>query len=650
MFSQFFIGMFKTKVSADSKADLLNKSKSQREAREQEKKFSAAAFTIQRHWRRHLSNVELRHRITREFSELISKEKYNSVELFQTFQKILFIKKLRNNSEILHKICSTIITSFSADTKAQWYYSLAISKHSKDWLAQVNLLVSLFMDDILNSTDIITIKKAAIAYLTLIRLLCSVEQWRIYHAVQGNDLVSKVLEKLSETFYTHAISSGLLTALKHLLDKNLVRVESSLSPSELNLISDLLYLVLVQSGFNEDIWLAIYLSVMATPCLVNRLKPEHVNVITCNVNMLTALVSLNTHSSKIISVLSKDELLFLILNVVHLLHEGLRNEQTIHYPAVVDVVHKFLREASNTTSKANHWHPILGLCETAVSVQLANSVKQLTKQIALLHSKLIKKFFFQDLLEAEFTKDRALSWKTFFTSHIQSESKLLRHVSKICSFYYTTITTFEKYKTDILMSLCCLPGFLTSLWSLVYTEYSQSSKTLARSMTQHESNPDPFVPVLVLFCSCFSQYFIVLSDEEIYEREQPFSLKDLATIAGFVNGMLFNVIWNNFENLQNQVVVDRINICHGLLILLHERDQRRTFIPNDKFWTPKDASPTAVLGELKGAAGKGRAQMVADYIPWIFPQKRKMEYLHSIIKQVGHSFLCLYIPVISIHG
>ena len=100
------------------------------------------------------------------------------------------------------------------------------------------------------------------------------------------------------------------------------------------------------------------------------------------------------------------------------------------------------------------------------------------------------------------------------------------------------------------MSLCCFPDFLSSLWKLVYTEHSQSSKTLARNMAT-EDTADPFVPLLLLFCSCFGQYFVVLSDNEIYEQEQPFSLKQLGTVGDFVNSMLFNIVWNHYDELKN---------------------------------------------------------------------------------------------------
>ena len=145
-----------------------------------------------------------------------------------------------------------------------------------------------------------------------------------------------------------------------------------------------------------------------------------------------------------------------------------------------------------------------------------------------------------------------------------------------------------------------------------------------------QSSSDPFVPLLLLFCSCFGQYFVVLSDKEIYELEQPFSLKELGTIGDFVNNMLFNIVWNYYDELKDPAVLDKVTICHGLLILLHERDERKRFTAT-KFWTPKDASPAAIIAELN--ANKKRAQKIADFIPWVLPNRKKLEFLQTVIKQ-----------------
>ena len=68
----------------------------------------------------------------------------------------------------------------------------------------------------------------------------------------------------------------------------------------------------------------------------------------------------------------------------------------IKYPTIIRTLFTLLRDAGHMASpKAAHWHPLLGMCDTAVSPQLTNSLQLLTIQIRLLHSQLFKKFFFQ---------------------------------------------------------------------------------------------------------------------------------------------------------------------------------------------------------------------------------------------------------------
>jgi len=625
--------MFTTKVSADTKSALLNKSRADRERREQEKQQTISVIIIQKHFRRFLSNRDLRNRYLAELHNLSAT--CTAAEMLAAFQKVQYTSRSHEDGQVLCDMCRRALDSLESGRKERWYVSLAVSKSCKAWLSQVGRLLEGSLRDLENHVDITSTsgRERVSVYLKFYIAMCDPFSWKLYSAVKSNQLYGQLLEKFSTNFYSNLISGGILNALQHLLLKNVSRSEPVLSSSQMGLLSDLVMLVFQKSNFDESIWLAMWLSVFSTPSLISRLKPIHMAQLT--EYTLTALMSLTANTDKITETCSKEQILFLLLNSVHLLHQALKGGMVIKYPTIIRTLFTLLRDAGHMASpKAAHWHPLLGMCDTAVSPQLTNSLQLLTIQIRLLHSQLFKKFFFQDLLEAEFSTSskllgttRAVSWKQLFSG--KCESRLLLHVSAVCSLYNVVIRTFHLYKTDILMSLCCFPDFLSSLWKLVYTEHSQSSRTLARNMATQDT-ADPFVPLLLLFCSCFGQYFVVLSDSEIYEQEQPFSLKQLGTIGDFVNSMLFNIIWNHYDELKNATVLERVSTCHGLLILLHERDERKRYTAT-KFWTPKDASPAAIIAELK--AGKGRAHKITDFIPWVLPNKKKLEYLQGLIKQ-----------------
>lgn len=46
-----------------------------------------------------------------------------------------------------------------------------------------------------------------------------------------------------------------------------------------------------------------------------------------------------------------------------------------------------------------------------------------------------------------------------------------------------------------------------------------------------------------------------------------------------------------------------------------------------------------VMSLLLNTSGRGRACKVTDYIPWVLPNKKKLEYLQGLIKQVRLGFI-----------
>lgn len=87
----------------------------------------------------------------------------------------------------------------------------------------------------------------------------------------------------------------------------------------------------------------------------------------------------------------------------------------------------------------------------------------------------------------------------------------------------------------------------------------------------------------------------------MYEDGIPFNIQQLRDIAYFSNCFCFRAIWENIIGLFctdlylsnyisiitdfNQPKAESIfNSLHKLCMLLHNRDSRRSFVPDDKFW------------------------------------------------------------------
>ena len=628
--------MFTTKVSADNKDELINKSKEQRLQRTKEKQYSSSVVLIQKHIRRFLSNRSLKKRIISEVETVLSSDDYSAQSLYSAIQRMLFFPYKPDDTSVLCKACQKVLASMSCNSKDKWYVGLSITKISRDWLTQVQKMLTRCIEDISCLNLLKPVDKAKLLnYFQLFQIMCDATSWKLLKACKTNQLLIDVLIKMSGNIQSCLITNGVFTSCQAILVKNVARTEPALGPQHFFYFSKFIIHAMETSHFNEDIWCAVFLTIFATPSLIKRFSNEELATLSKGVNILNALSSFNINSSIIIRSLTTEQLMFLFLNIIELLHVSLKNGETINYPGIVDTLYRYLSAISPTvdngsSKKTNHWHPLLGWYDKPVSPELSNSIKLIALQIHLLHSANIKKFFFQDLFDAEFPEERGTTWKMLFSLpiKIQSDSKLLIYISKVCKIYNLAVKTFYLFKSHFLMSICCYPDFLSCLWKLVYSEHSQSCRSLAKSIVT-ENTADPMVPLLLMFCNCFGQYFVVLDDQEIYETEKPFTLKELNDMAELINSVVFNIIWNNFEDMKTPVVAERVTVCHGLLILLHERDERRKFTVA-KHWTPKDASPSQILTELKGL--KGRAQKIADIVPWVLPHKKKLEYLQEVIK------------------
>ena len=146
--------MFTTKVSADTKSALLNKSRADRERRELEKQQTVSVIIIQKHFRRYLSNKRLRERFISELDNLSST--CSAAEMLATFQKVLYTTRDSQNSHVLCDMCRRALQSMECGSKDRWYVSLAVSKNCKTWLAQIGKILEGSLRDLDNNVDIIS--------------------------------------------------------------------------------------------------------------------------------------------------------------------------------------------------------------------------------------------------------------------------------------------------------------------------------------------------------------------------------------------------------------------------------------------------------------------------------------------------------------
>ena len=92
--------------------------------------------------------------------------------------------------------------------------------------------------------------------------------------------------------------------------------------------------------------------------------------------------------------------------------------------------------------------------------------------------------------------------------------------------------------------------------------------------------------------------FRILDDQEMYEEQKIFSLGAIADIAYFVNNLCFRLISDpNYANVETSTWFS----LKTLLMILHGRDSRRKFCPDDH-WTIDHCKMSQLIGDIE----KGR--------------------------------------------
>lgn len=111
---------------------------------------------------------------------------------------------------------------------------------------------------------------------------------------------------------------------------------------------------------------------------------------------------------------------------------------------------------------------------------------------------------------------------------------------------------------------------------------------------------EPLMRILEIFCEATILLLLTLDDEEIYVRQSPFTLPDLAEISLFLNTFLFQIyMYNSPAVLPHQRLIDS---AKKLLMLLHDRNDRRPFV-REEDWIIKDTAMIAAFDPKKLKAG-----------------------------------------------
>ena len=320
-------------------------------------------------------------------------------------------------------------------------------------------------------------------------------------------------------------------------------------------------------------------------------------------------------------------------------------------------------------SNMSHWHPVLGWFSVTLDTHLQDSMSIVKEQLARLWSPACLLYFtapikmlssslperlppvvtaretgpsdeeslsgakaakqiFRNMVTK--TKNSSLLGAGMGTStHQGGSSGVLKlgsasvlEASLVCAMYRSALKTLSQLKLEILAGLCHQDGkhLLSPLWSILQNLGPICG--LKSFLDQLSLNPKATAPefqLLILFSDCLSYLLSILDDVEMYEKQVPFTLGHYITISSFVNIFLFKGVWTN-------LIVDTssslFSSMHGLLTVLHRRDQRRPFAPFNHWLLQKEIKPSTLISELD--KNRKSASILIQKLPHIIPHSDRV--------------------------
>lgn len=322
-------------------------------------------------------------------------------------------------------------------------------------------------------------------------------------------------------------------------------------------------------------------------------------------------------------------------------------------------------------SNMSHWHPVLGWFSVTLDTHLQDSMSIVRDQLVRLWSPACLYYFSapmkalaeslpersppvvtsigngaQDDESLSGTKAAKQMFRNMMTktkntvilgtgagvgnSPLQSGSSgLLRlgnngvtEASLICALYRSALKTLSQLKLEILAGLCHQDGkhLLSPLWKIMQHLGPQCGmKAFLDQLAVNPKATSPEFQLLILFADCLSYLLSILDDIEMYEKQMPFTLGHYITISSFANTFLFKAVWTN-------LIVDSTSSLfvsfHGLLTVMHRRDQRRRFTPTNHWLLTKEIKPSLLISELD--KNRKSASILIQKLPHIIPHSDRV--------------------------
>ena len=179
----------------------------------------------------------------------------------------------------------------------------------------------------------------------------------------------------------------------------------------------------------------------------------------------------------------------------------------------------------------------------------------------------------------------------------------------LCSFVNRLL--LHSHDAAVTTKILVLLAVRANLAKILWKSYLNKTNVLELSLECHER----WIPVLTLFCECFATSLQVLGDESFYVNGLPVPVSDVYEQSDPKNGVLYmlkellwKILWNDGTNYHGKLTREFDNrgkflkSASKLLTLLHDRNGRRPFAPQEAFYAsnlPKETFYTAAVAAIE---------------------------------------------------
>lgn len=625
-----------------------------REQRSVSRNKGESIIKIQSAMRMRISNKRLFAALRKEVDVFLVKDfkHLNALEIFRACRKLVFIYNPKVDEERLLQMCHFILQSMDSVNKKVWYVGLALHRnYVTNYIQQLNKLL-VFSSDMLasykpsNPEHMFRIQ----AYLRFIFLFTDYKLWKI--TAKCTEAILNTLQQLCLKLMLHLVNKGFYANLKKLLVAGLTPENPHFSRT--TLLAALGIKPIVSTGCNNIVIYGCVLHTLTIPGLVQyacELAPDAIALyqeIKIQEHILD-MINGKKESYKqlnLVKQLDTTQALNLLGNLVHLVH--ICKVPSLDYVELyvrsvshlVDYIQKCVDTRGKKQTASKQWHPILGWSEMSTVSLSQPSMSRLSSQIRLLWNRDTLILLFQDYLGLDLHKEEIIKSQTAaekrhpifrIASSLSKKPKLhsekIRQSIFICHMYASILSTLSNFHREATISLSCDNNLCSHLWHLLRTLHTGDGlKTLLDC-----SLSDPLMDILQFFSECTCFCISIQDSKELYEDQLYFSLDELAQIANFLNRFLFNSINSLCSSKINSPteLPTVLTSVHGLLMVLYERDCRKSFCKED-MWILKELKSSSFLHELE--KGLHRSNMILEYMPHAIPFEQRLKLFRRFVQ------------------